>query len=332
MKKYKFKEYKLPPADKLWLKEILKSNFDGMDESQVRVKLKNRLPRDFNPDDIDRRYKKDNHLTLLGIWYVDKDNHFIPKVSTVIKTIQKIISNNSYTRKFNSETIAKLTGYKEEEIKIAFLICHDLELFSSWGSHPGELYPCEVSFIEKHPSFNKVLYFKNIYDTIEEYFIKNEPLEGSFKSLFIRSKTEKENIYKHKVYVDPMRIEELEKINNESYDLTRLIELCRELNIVWSTDSYLATAMITRTIINHIPPIFSCKNFTELTNNYNGGKSFKDLMFRLDESLRKIADNHLHKQITSSEVLPNFTQVNFIPEVDVLLSEIISTLRKGKQL
>ena len=144
----------------------------------------------------------------------------------------------------------------------------------------------------------------------------------------VENDRDKINIDKSKVFVDPNRIVELSEIKNDKYDLTRLIKLCKEINIATSTDSVLAIAMIARTIINHIPPIFNCKNFTEVANNYNGGKSFKELMLRLDESLRKIADVHLHKQIGASEVLPNYTQVNFAAELDVLLSEIVSLLKK----
>lgn len=136
------------------------------------------------------------------------------------------------------------------------------------------------------------------------------------------------NIDKSKVFVDPNRIIELSEIKNDKYDLTRLIRLCKEINIATATDSVLSIAMITRTIINHIPPIFNCKNFSEVANNYDGGKSFKELMLKLEESLRKIADVHLHKQISTSEVLPNYTQVNFAAELDVLLSEIIIVLKK----
>ena len=129
----------------------------------------------------------------------------------------------------------------------------------------------------------------------------------------IENQSHKINIDNSKVFVDPNRIDELAQIKNDEFDLKRLIELCKEVNIATTTDSFLAIAMITRTIINHIPPVFNYNTFTEVANNYNGGKSFKDLMIRLDESLRKIADTHLHKKISSSEVL---------------LSEIISILNK----
>jgi hypothetical protein len=81
--------------------------------------------------------------------------------------------------------------------------------------------------------------------------------------------------------------------------------------------------MLLRAIIDHIPPIFGFSNFSEITNNYSGSKSFKDDMKKLSESCRKIADMYLHVQIRSKESLPNNTQVDFSNELDVLLAEMI---------
>jgi hypothetical protein len=90
----------------------------------------------------------------------------------------------------------------------------------------------------------------------------------------------------------------------------------------------MAVAMLVRAILDHVPPIFSCKNFAEVSNNYGGGsKSFKQSMANLESSSRKIADSHLHTQIRSKEILPNKTQVNFSNDLDVLLAEIVRLLK-----
>lgn len=128
--------------------------------------------------------------------------------------------------------------------------------------------------------------------------------------------------------INPNRIKELKEVKNNKFDLKRLIKLCEEMNIAVFNDSTLSIAMLTRAILDHVPPIFNCKNFSEVANNYNGGKSFKELMERLENSSRKIGDRHLHNKIGKSEVLPNITQVNSDKELDVLLSEIIKILKE----
>lgn len=128
------------------------------------------------------------------------------------------------------------------------------------------------------------------------------------------------------IFVDETRITQLNAINTQEYDLTRLVELCRELNICFANKSYIAVAMLTRALLDHIPPIFGVSIFSEVANSYKGSRSFKESMLHLDNSCRKIADAQLHVSIREKEVLPSKTQVNFANDVDVLLAEIVRLL------
>jgi hypothetical protein len=128
-------------------------------------------------------------------------------------------------------------------------------------------------------------------------------------------------------YVNIQRIDELRCVNGTSYDLSKLVRMCEEINICYSSDAYFATLMLVRSILDHISPIFKCKAFSEIANNYNGGKSFKEAMQRLENTSRKIADSYLHSHIRNSESLPNSTQVKFDSELDFLLAEIYRILK-----
>ncbi len=129
-------------------------------------------------------------------------------------------------------------------------------------------------------------------------------------------------------YVNLARIGELRVVESERFDLSRLIEMCEELNKCHSDGCYLAEAMLLRAILDHVPPIFGCRNFSEVSIGYAGGsRSFKQSMANLENSLRKIADAHLHTQIRRKETLPNMTQVNFHSDLDVLLAEIVRVLK-----
>jgi predicted nucleic acid-binding protein len=128
-------------------------------------------------------------------------------------------------------------------------------------------------------------------------------------------------------FVDENRLQELRGIKSSSFDLSRLIRLCEELNKCYAGENFLATAMLVRGILDHVPPVFGCKSFTEVANNYAGSKSFKQCMGHLENTSRKIADAYLHEQIRISETLPNETQVNFSSDLDVLLAEIVRRLR-----
>jgi hypothetical protein len=84
--------------------------------------------------------------------------------------------------------------------------------------------------------------------------------------------------------------------------------------------------MLTRAVLDHVPPLFGMATFTEVVNNYSGAHSFKETMKRLEGAARKIADGLLHGQIRRKEILPEPQQVNFAAEVDVLLAEIVRIL------
>lgn len=127
-------------------------------------------------------------------------------------------------------------------------------------------------------------------------------------------------------YVDLSRIRQLQSLNSQ-WDLKRLVRLLQELNTAHANEMHMAVAMLVRAVADHVPPIFNVKNFSEIANNYQAAKSFTEQMKHLDNSMRKIADSHLHQQVRKAEVLPTPPQVDFRAALDVLMSEIIRLLQ-----
>lgn len=80
--------------------------------------------------------------------------------------------------------------------------------------------------------------------------------------------------------IAPARIMELRKLQSNSYDFTKLIRLCEELNTAYANGCFFATVMITRAIIDHVPPVFGLQKFPHVANNYSGAKSFKEATSR----------------------------------------------------
>jgi len=127
-------------------------------------------------------------------------------------------------------------------------------------------------------------------------------------------------------FVDPERIDELKNLTNVNFDFCKIIKYCEEINTCYTNECYLAVAMLTRAIIDHIPPIFNASNFQNVYAQYVN-QSFKEQMTHLDKSLRKIADSYLHTHIRKKEILPNKTQVNFSQDIDVLLAEVCRKIK-----
>ena len=123
-------------------------------------------------------------------------------------------------------------------------------------------------------------------------------------------------------FIADSRIDELRNLASPEFDFQKLIRLCEELNSSYDSGNLYATAMLTRAVLDHVPPIFEKKNFDEVASNY-GGKSFKNTMQHLNSASRNVADTHLHQQIRKREALPTPQQVYCGQQLDVLLEEII---------
>ena len=130
---YKFKQLKLSDAERLWLTEILKSNFLNVDIRSLKVKLRNKLPEDFNPDKIDNTLILSNHLTLIGLWHIDPQNTIFNHVSNLVETIKALILKNSKIIQVTAKEIATLTNITERDAEISLKFLHDLGDFFGGG-------------------------------------------------------------------------------------------------------------------------------------------------------------------------------------------------------
>lgn len=128
------------------------------------------------------------------------------------------------------------------------------------------------------------------------------------------------------IFVDVSRIEQLKKINNPDFDLTKLIWICEELNSTYNSNAYLSVSYLIRTLIDHVPPIFKQTNFEWVLNCYWERSSIKKQFKHLDEWARPRADINLHSQIQRKEFLPTESQIHFMSNIDTLLGEIIKKL------
>lgn len=126
-------------------------------------------------------------------------------------------------------------------------------------------------------------------------------------------------------YIAVGRIEQLQNSDTSEWDTRKLVRLCQELNSAHAAANYISTALLVRSIIDHVPPIFGQKDFKNMAAHH-GTKSFKASMSHLQDSMRKIADSFLHEQIRTRETLPNANTVEVRRDLDVLLGEVVRKL------
>jgi hypothetical protein len=122
--------------------------------------------------------------------------------------------------------------------------------------------------------------------------------------------------------VSETRLAGLRALSSTKFDFQKLIRFCEELNTCYSNGCLLATAVLTRALLDHVPPIFGQSTFAQVVGGY-GSKTFKESMLHLEDGARNVADEHLHRTIRKRETLPTPQQVHFAPMLDVLLAEII---------
>lgn len=129
-------------------------------------------------------------------------------------------------------------------------------------------------------------------------------------------------------YVDPKRMLELESIESDKFDLSKVVRICEELNSCIKDQSFLAIAGLIRMLLDHVPPIFDCRSFKEVANA-STGRSQKKSLLHLENSSRNISDYILHQHIRRQESLPVEVTINYSNDIDILLGEIIRAMKSS---
>jgi hypothetical protein len=247
-----------------------------------------------------------------------------------------VISGNKIKKKITEKGIEIGKALKENDrAKISAFwrkVINEIEVFDKLKSILGSqgsidsltLKNIIIVLAGESNTFRTDLGAQTIIDILEDIgLLRKISFERNIPSYILNNNTPHQ-----KSYVGLDRLAQLQEIKSEEFDLAKLVELCKELNSNYANEYYLAVAMLVRAILDHIPPIFNCEDFSKVSNNYAGGKSFKKSMQNLELSSRPISDHALHSQIRKSEVLPNKNQVDFSSELDVLLAEIFRLLKK----
>ncbi len=121
--------------------------------------------------------------------------------------------------------------------------------------------------------------------------------------------------------VDPALIVRLDALKSSKYDVAALVHMCKEINSSYAHGNVLAVALLMRTVLNHVPPVFGHNTFEQVVAN--AGKSLKESFEHLEKGLRKIADFHTHKKIAAIESYPSPAQVEpFKPQFELLLQQV----------
>jgi hypothetical protein len=158
---------------------------------------------------------------------------------------------------------------------------------------------------------------------IEVYKLKAE-LQGVIDHLreVSADPTYGSSVKSNTAFLEPSVLAALRQIDSMRYDCAKLVRFCEELNDAYGRGNYLSCVLLIRAVMNHVPPVFGCRTFAELTAQ--SGRSLKAIFERLEDNARPIADLHTHALIRAKESLPTKHQVEpYKASFELLIQEVI---------
>ena len=101
-------DHQFSKADRLWLDYAVAAQ--PFDRRIARAKLHQQLPRNFNPDRIDRRFYRDNAVTLMGLRLFKPDHELLKNVEKVALAVQNEILKSPGVDELTLDQIKEITG------------------------------------------------------------------------------------------------------------------------------------------------------------------------------------------------------------------------------
>jgi predicted nucleotide-binding protein len=159
----------LSESQKLWLKETYLKQKKGAPANKrtLKIELLDKLPKDFNPSDIDRRLLRgDVNITLFGIGLIDPESELIKKTDKVLQAIREILLKTPDVKRIDVYAISNLTGITNNEVAEIFERLAAIGLFHLSGTNYGPPGGWGSINIEE-PAFDNYLKYESIAQWVE---------------------------------------------------------------------------------------------------------------------------------------------------------------------
>ncbi|MCA1568572.1 MAG: TIR domain-containing protein [Acidobacteria bacterium] len=131
----------LTEPQKLWLGTICSKLRNGQPVTVrgLKVELRDRLPRDFNPSEIDSRLlKHEDKITLLGIGLCDPSSESVKHADMVILSVRNLLASNYEIRSVAVNYVSEDTRLPREEVACAFKDLSEFGIFHDSGTTYGQ--------------------------------------------------------------------------------------------------------------------------------------------------------------------------------------------------
>ncbi len=123
-----------------------------------------------------------------------------------------------------------------------------------------------------------------------------------YQKAYSKKKSElfpEESDTQHPDIIDEKIIEKLDAISLNKP--IKLIHLCKSINTTYRHEHYMATAILSRALLDYVPSIFGHNNVQAMIKNVKTKDSHKKAMQKLDSAIRLLADDAMHARYTPDE-------------------------------
>lgn len=166
---YNLPQIDLAEPEKTWLSAVHSKLMKGesVDTRTLKVELRNKLPKKFEPLEIDSRLLiSGRDITLLGVWHIDPESELIERTDKVILCIRELLLKEPSRSEFNAEEVAALTGISKKNVAQIFArFLHQLGRFQekAWNAaENGVVFGYSAIGIESEQAFDAYMQYEGI--------------------------------------------------------------------------------------------------------------------------------------------------------------------------
>lgn len=247
----------LSEAELLWLGTA--ADAESFDPRVARIKLYDKLPRDFDPDSIDRRFYQDSKLTLLGLRRVAPHSPIFSDMEKTISSIRDKLFSNPGIAEIDVAQIAETSGLTVEKVQAVVIQLQSLGNFHSGFNTDFRGWP-QTLFLAGPSAYDDYVRYETLDTLLERSFNRQAPSPYTasnitmgpalFTESFLLGATSTTTIKPGTAFVimamDPEKYELVDT-------LTAIKEACRAFNITaYRADEIEHQGVITSRILDEI--------------------------------------------------------------------------------
>jgi chorismate mutase len=176
-----FGSHSFSDAERLWLETAAKEK--PFDARGARARLHGRLPNDFDPRQIDRRFYNDDKLTLLGVRVFRPEDQIFKVIEDTVSAIQTRILREPTLDFLTVPEISALTGQSEQTTRSA------IRLLSNHGSFFAGLTTNATGEVDRvlftgPCGYDAILNVESVDSLLQKWYVMTKPLSAAFGGLF----------------------------------------------------------------------------------------------------------------------------------------------------